>query len=125
VTLQAVQVVTLMSHAFPASLSCWHVLYAACMLLAWLLETSCMVPAWASSSESHQVTPFLKVTIGSIQALSWCDCSCLLHSCLLLLCCRLVSAAEVPKTPRWFANFILWLPTAATARLPVRFEFSS
>lgn len=36
----------------------------------------------------------------------------------------LVSAAEVPKTPSWFANLILWLPTAATAKLPVRFEFS-
>lgn len=42
----------------------------------------------------------------------------------LLPCCRLVSAAEVPKTPNWFANVLLWLPTAATARLPVRFEFS-
>jgi hypothetical protein len=30
----------------------------------------------------------------------------------------------VPKTPNWFANLILWLPTTATARLPVRFEFS-
>jgi hypothetical protein len=37
----------------------------------------------------------------------------------------LVSAAEVPKVPgAWFANFVLWLPAAATAKLPVRFEFS-
>jgi hypothetical protein len=36
----------------------------------------------------------------------------------------LVSAAEVPKTPNRFANFILWLPTAATARLPARLDFS-
>jgi hypothetical protein len=35
-----------------------------------------------------------------------------------------VSAAEVPKTPNWLANLLLWLPTAATAVLPVRFEFS-
>lgn len=42
----------------------------------------------------------------------------------LLPCYRLVSAAEVPKTPSWFANALVWLPTAATARLPVRFEFS-
>jgi hypothetical protein len=36
----------------------------------------------------------------------------------------LVSAAEVPKTSSWFANLILWLPTAATAVLPMRLEFS-
>eukprot|EP00775_Hariotina_reticulata_P013177 gene13177-13308_t len=35
----------------------------------------------------------------------------------------LVSAAEVPPTPNWFANLILLLPTAATAVLPMRLEF--
>jgi hypothetical protein len=42
---------------------------------------------------------------------------------LLLLLCRLVSAAEVPKTGSSLANIILWLPTAATAILPMRLEF--
>ncbi|WIA38785.1 hypothetical protein OEZ86_002073 [Tetradesmus obliquus] len=35
----------------------------------------------------------------------------------------LVSAAEVPKTGSSLANLILWLPTAATAVLPMRLEF--
>jgi hypothetical protein len=42
---------------------------------------------------------------------------------LLLLLRRLVSAAEVPKTSSSLANIILWLPTAATAVLPMRLEF--
>eukprot|EP00877_Chromochloris_zofingiensis_P013121 jgi/Chrzof1/8062/UNPLg00107.t1 len=37
--------------------------------------------------------------------------------------CTLVAAASVPKTSNWFANAILWLPAAATAKLPMRLEF--
>lgn len=37
--------------------------------------------------------------------------------------CRLVAAAPVPKTGYFLADLILWLPTAATAQLPVRLEF--
>ncbi|KAF6238022.1 hypothetical protein COO60DRAFT_1668748 [Scenedesmus sp. NREL 46B-D3] len=35
----------------------------------------------------------------------------------------LVSAAEVPQTGSRLANLLLWLPTAATAILPMRLEF--
>ncbi|KAI8463186.1 MAG: hypothetical protein J3K34DRAFT_527203 [Monoraphidium minutum] len=37
--------------------------------------------------------------------------------------CTLIAHALVPKTKSWFANVILWLPTAARAVLPMRLEF--
>jgi len=50
---------------------------------------------------------------------------CSLIICWLVWCCmcRLVSAAEVPSTPNWFANLILLLPAAATAVLSMHLEF--
>ena len=39
--------------------------------------------------------------------------------------CSLVAASEVPKTGNWFADFMLWLPTAATAVLPMKLEFAT
>lgn len=36
---------------------------------------------------------------------------------------RLVAACPVPRTGNWFADLILWLPTAATVELPMRLNF--
>jgi hypothetical protein len=48
---------------------------------------------------------------------------CFRHCCFHCALLRLVSAAEVPRTGSSLANIILWLPTAATAILPMRLEF--